>query len=133
MNFLAQRSASVFKLLNNLANHRFCRSITQLGQSKSRSEFKLLRKCLKQSLQDESPNYFSILKETQVNPLPILVSSAQLEEYKSIQETIHACMVQIVSNHQDFDIRSKFNFPDHIREILELYNGKKYEPIGTYR
>ena len=85
-------------------------------------------------IESKTPIYFDFVPSKLINPLPILVSKSQLEEYNKIQEALYYSIQTIVSNYfNDKRIQEVFNFSKNVQQILEFYRNKSFDEVGSFR
>ena len=77
--------------------------------------------------------YFFMDKKA-LNPIPMLISTLQINEYKQIQEALSCVIQAIVLNYfSDTRIQLAFCLKDKVKNILELYRNQLFYQIGSYR
>ena len=83
--------------------------------------------------QKAGPSYFFMDKKS-INPLPMLISTSQISEYKRIQEALSCAIQCVVLNYfKDKRIQSALSLNNRVKNILELYKNKQFYQIGSYR
>ena len=96
-------------------------------------QYKTVKKEFCKRLEENSPKYFYMNKQS-LNPLPMIISKSQINEYKNIQEALSCAIQVIVLNYfKDAKIQSALNLDEDVRTILELYRDKSFYKIGSYR
>jgi len=84
-------------------------------------------------VEKKSSKYFFMDKKS-LNPLPIVISKSQINEYENIQEALSSAIQVIVLNYfRDVRIQSALKLDTKVKAILELYRDKSFYQIGSYR
>lgn len=78
---------------------------------------------------------FEIYGAKSLYPFPFALTNEQLVEMQHLQEALHAALKCVVNaySHDSF-VRSQYDFDDlKINRLLDLYQNKPYEHVGSYR
>jgi hypothetical protein len=96
-------------------------------------QYKTVKNDFCKKLEENSPKYFYMNKKS-LNPIPMIISKSQLNEYKNIQEALSSAIQVVVLNfYKDIKIQSALNLDENVKTILELYRDRSFYKIGSYR